>query len=329
MNHDAILLVDLGGTHIRFAALKNNVMSPLSVFYCTEYADVIAVVSTYLKTQTLRFTHAIFAIAAPILGDEVRMTNLPWVLNRTHIKKTLGFEAVTFINDFYALAHALPLLAAKDVFQIGGGILQPTMPKVVLGPGTGLGVSAVFFRENAWHVTPSEGGHIDFAPQTLQEWQFLEYLMARYNHVSIERILSGAGLVDLYTFYYGTHLTAAEITESALQGHLRATEVLNHFCRLLGAAAGNFALIFNAQGGVYLGGGIMPRIVSFLKNSPFRKCFEAKGRFQTMLSQIPTFVIMDNAATLKGVSVEVIKRIEAAVKMTTASRDNCNIVIAT
>lgn len=303
MNHDTILLADLGGTHMRFAALEKDVLGPLSVFYCTEYADVIAVITAYLKTQTLQFTHAIFAIAAPVLGDEACMTNLPWVLNRTHIKKILGFEEVTFINDFYALAHALPLLTEEDLVQIGGGVSKCREPKVVLGPGTGLGVSAVFFRETTWHVTPSEGGHIDFAPQTPLEWKFLKYLIARYNHVSIERILSGPGLVDFYTFYVGMQLTAAEIIERALQGHMPETEVLNHFCSILGAAAGNFALIFNAQGGVYLGGGIMPRIVNFLKNSPFRKHFEAKGRFRTMLSQIPIFVIMDNAATLKGTSV--------------------------
>lgn len=303
MNHDTTLLADLGGTHIRFAALEKNVLGPLSVFYCIEYADVIAAVSAYLKTQTRRFTQAIFAIAAPILGDEVCMTNLPWVLNRLQIKKTLGFEEVTFVNDFYALAHALPLLTEKDLMQIGDGISKCTEPKIVLGPGTGLGVSAVFFRENAWYVTTSEGGHIDFSPQTPLEWKFLEYLKKRYEHVSIERILSGPGLVDFYTFYGGTPLTAAEITEKALLGHIPETEVLNHFCSILGAAAGNFALIFNAQGGVYLGGGIIPRIVNFLKNSPFRKRFEAKGRFQTLLSQIPTFVIMDNTATLKGVSI--------------------------
>lgn len=302
-----ILLADIGGTHARFALMgEEGDLSQLTSFYCAQYDSLLSVVRAYLKGRVGALSRAVLAIAAPVSGDVIHMTNHNWIIRKEEMKAALALEDILFVNDFFALARAIPALSGEERVQIGGGTSKPNEPIVVMGPGTGLGVSALFWQGDTLQVMGGEGGHVDFAPQNEFEWKLREYLSARYGHVSVERVLSGQGLLDLHTFYCEMHsldfrgFTPTDITQEALGGKGHCVEVLKVFCEILGGVAGNFALAVNAGGGVYIGGGMVPRFLDFLKKSSFRERFESRGRFSPMLSQTPVFVIMDRVATLKG-----------------------------
>ena len=303
------LLADIGGTNIRLAwqAGPDAPLQDTRVLRCAEYPTVEAAIRTYLaEVAAPAPQEAAFGIANPVVGDEVRMTNHSWSFSQQALKEALGLQRLRVINDFTALALALPTLTPDLLRQVGGGQAVAGQAVALLGPGTGLGVSGLVYPPGASHGVPlaGEGGHVTLAAETRLEFEVLERIAQRYGHVSAERAVSGQGLVDIYHAVRvlagqgGTEvIQAAQVTELALvEGDALATQALELFCGFLGSVAGNLVLTLGARGGVYLGGGIVPRLGTWFDGSPFRARFEAKGRFRAYLQSIPCWII-DPSAT--------------------------------
>lgn len=311
----ARLLADVGGTNARFAWQREPgaPITDVHVLRCAEHESLQAAIHAYLRLigQAAPATAAI-AIANPVTGDEVRMTNHHWAFSQRQVCDEFGFSTWRLINDFTALALALPVLPAADLRQVGGGIAQPGAPIGLVGAGTGLGVSGLLpDGRGGWIPLEGEGGHVTLPAQTPRERLVMDGLVRRYGHASAERVTSGQGLLDTFDLLCETDAadragiaTAAEVTEAALAGrHAQAVEALDIFCACLGSVAGNLALTLGARGGVFIGGGIVPRLGSAFERSSFRQRFEAKGRFQTFLSAIPVWVITSSQSpALMGVS---------------------------
>ena len=280
-----------------------------------EFPDFKSVVRHYLQrfeslaagSQSIQC--AAIAIANPIDGDRVKMTNAGWTFSIEDVRKTFGFRVLRFFNDFTALAMAIPFLPQQALVQCGGNAARKDRPAGLIGPGTGLGVSGLIPCGRYFIPLESEGGHVSFSPFSELEMEILMLAKKRYGHVSAERLVSGPGMEWLYKLLAEIggekveSLKAYEITEKALtQPGSLCDRTIEVFCRMLGTVAGNLALTLGASGGIYIGGGIVPRIVKRFERSGFRERFEAKGRFSEYVSRIPVFVLMDTFATFKGVS---------------------------
>ena len=238
------------------------------------------------------------AIASAITGDRVAMTNHPWSFSISALQAQLAFDRLEVLNDFTALALALPHLKPEDRLTVGGGVAAQGAPLGVLGPGSGLGVSGMIPSGVGWIALAGEGGHATMAPTTDRESAVLERLRRHFDHVSAERVLSGPGLVNLYNALASLDgipsrgYTAAQITDPDLgAADALCAEATTLFCGMLGTKAGNLALTLGARGGIYIGGGIVPRLGERFMQSPFRARFEAKGRFSDYLAAIPTYVV--------------------------------------
>ncbi|WP_066332661.1 glucokinase [Azohydromonas lata] len=308
---DTLRLVgDVGGTNARFALLDDfGHLQAASTLSTTGHADLAAAVQAYLAplgSPVLR--EAAVAIANPISGDRLRMTNSHWSFSIEATRQALGLTRLCMLNDFEALALAVPGLAGEQLGAVGGGQAVEGAPKVVIGPGTGLGMAAIVReRDGRWRALPGEGGHASMAPGNEREADILRVLWREFGHVSAERVISGMGLENLYRAIAtldgvpAQPLQAADISRHALAGsHAQCVEALQHFCALLGGAAGNLALTLGARGGVYVGGGIVPKLGDWFAASPFRAAFEAKGRFRDYLGATPTFVIRAEEPALLG-----------------------------
>jgi len=307
------LLADIGATHARFALeTAPGVLRQTAVLRCDEYSGIVPLLNAYLHEHGgERIAHAAFAMANPISGDLVRMTNRDWQFSTDEVRRTMGWSTLMIVNDFTALAMALPGLQAGDVLQVGGGKPAPHAVSGVLGAGTGLGVSGVIPTADGFITLGSEGGHVNFAPADEREFAILQYAWREWPHVSNERILSGPGMELVYRALAERNgvdapapaRTAAEIVSCALEDNdALCLEVLECFAGMLGGAAANLAVTLGAFGGIFIGGGIVPRIAQWFATSPFRARFEAKGRFTGYLAQIPTYVIMTPHPALRGVS---------------------------
>jgi glucokinase len=257
----------------------------------------------------VRISHAAFALANPISGDFIRMTNRDWQFSTDEVRRALGLTTLLIVNDFTALAMALPGFKPDDLLQIGGGKPQPHAVAGVLGPGTGLGVSGVIPTVDGFVTLGSEGGHVNFAPADEREFAILQYAWREWPHVSNERLISGPGMEIIYRALAKRNgvdapsRNAAEIVSCALEQHdPLCLEVLECFAGMLGGAAANLAVTLGAFGGIFIGGGIVPRVAQWFATSPFRARFEAKGRFSEYLAQIPTYLIMTPNPALYGVA---------------------------
>jgi len=305
------LLADIGATHARFALeTAPGVLRQTAVLRCDAFSGIVPLLNAYLVEHGgERIAHAAFAMANPISGDLVRMTNRDWQFSTDEVRRTMGWSTLLIVNDFTALAMALPGLGAGDVLQVGGGKSAPHAVAGVLGAGTGLGVSGVIPTADGFITLGSEGGHVNFAPADEREFAILQYAWREWPHVSNERILSGPGMELVYRALAERNSvdaparTAAEIVSCALEDNdALCLEVLECFAGMLGGAAANLAVTLGAFGGIFIGGGIVPRIARWFATSPFRARFEAKGRFTDYLAQIPTYVIMTPNPALRGVS---------------------------
>ena len=301
------LLGDVGGTNARFA-WQSHAGAPLSQVassLCNDHDALIDAMRHHLRVHGLPTPRACgIGIANPVTGDRVQMTNHHWSFSIGELERALGVERLVVINDFAAVALSLPALDADDLQAIGGGQGVGGAPLAVLGPGTGLGVAGLL-RPAPGHEVPvtGEGGHVTLAASDDAEAAVIAALRARFDHVSAERALSGPGLVNLYeaTAMVQGHavqvLAAVDIIERARAGSDPVCQrALAHFCALLGSVAGNLALTLGARGGVYVAGGIAPRIIGELRASKFRERFEGKGRFKAYLAPIPTQVIASAVA---------------------------------
>ena len=298
------LLGDIGGTNARFGwqASEGATISHVQVLPCAEHDSLLEAAQSYLKQQDLPPSPcAAFGIANPVTGDQVAMTNHHWTFSVSALRQGLGLARFLLLNDFTALALSLTHLPASQKHAVGGGQAAPNAAIGLIGPGTGLGVSGLLplGYQNKWIPIAGEGGHVSLSAANLLEFSVLQHLQKRYGHVSAERVISGAGLVDLYHALcdlkdgQGREITTpADVLARAQEVPLStANQALDMFCGFLGSVAGDLALTLGARGGIYIGGGIVPRLDERFTASPFRARFEDKGRFKAYLKEIPTWVI--------------------------------------
>lgn len=309
MSAPALLVADVGGTRARFA-LVDEAGSPqqVRILAVDDFAGPVQAIQAYLaEVAAPHLRAAAIALAAPVHEEVVRLTNGTWTFARSAMQSQLGLTRLLLLNDFTALALSLPHLQASDLRQVGAGEPVDLAPKAVIGPGTGLGVSGVLFARGSWLALTGEGGHCSLAAANARESALLALAWREYEHVSAERLLSGSGLPLLYRLLAvvdgRSHeaLSTPEIVARAVAGddaHCRA--VIDTFCAMLGSIAGNLALTLGAQGGVYIGGGIIPRLGELFNQSAFRCRFEAKGRFAPYLAAIPTYVVLSQTPALLG-----------------------------
>jgi glucokinase len=303
------LLADIGGTNARFALeTAPGVIRHSATLACADYPLLGDAVRAYLATRPqVDVRHAVIAIANPVDGDLVAMTNHHWRFSIQATRIWLGLGTLLVVNDFAALAAALPGLSNSELTAIGGGAAQANATIGLLGAGTGLGVAGLVRCGDRWEVLPSEGGHVAFSPMDAREQAILAFCWQRYPHVSTERLVSGPGLVLIHealaasTGRAWVPATSAQIIERGLSGaDGLCEETLECFCAMLGTAAANLAVTLGARGGIYIGGGIVPRLGGWFARSPFRARFEHKGRFSGFTAQIATRVITAPYPALAG-----------------------------
>jgi len=306
------LVADIGGTNARFAVadLATLELAAVRSFRGADYPTLAEAIGDYLKDIAEPIDHAAIAVAAPVTNDEIKLTNSPWSFAKSELCAAAGLKHVHVLNDFEALSLSLPHLAAEELHQIGGEAPLPRGTKVVLGPGTGLGVAGLVWSVAGWVAVPGEGGHVTLGAEDERELALIERLRSGREHLSVERALSGPGLSDLHQAVAAAHghaedaLAPAEVETRALAGEDPiAEEALDVFVAWLGRFAGDVALVLGARGGVYLGGGIAPKLVSRLAQDDFRHAFEHKGRMQAFLAPIPIYVILAEFPALKGAAV--------------------------
>jgi glucokinase len=305
------LLADIGGTWARFVleTAPGRFEHPAAL-RCADHSDFHGAVSAYLASVgPPAIRHAAVAMANPVEGDQVRMTNYHWAFSIEQMRERLGLDTLVVVNDFTALAMALPRLQPSQRRQVGGGSPRERSVIGVLGAGSGLGVSGLIPADGGWVALGTEGGHTSFAPRDEREIGILRYALTQHDHVSFERLLSGPGIELIHRALQHRDgvpvvpLAAPEVTRRALeQGDARCLETLEVFCLILGTAASNLAVVQGAFGGIFIGGGIVPRLGSWFDSGPFRARFEDKGRFSDYLRAIPTYVITSGQATLEGAS---------------------------
>lgn len=295
------LIGDIGGTNARLAMIlgPGRDAGHIAVFPCADFAGPREAIEHYLSTEKLpRPRWAAIGIANPITGDRVQMTNHDWAFSIEELRHAIGLDRLQFLNDFTALALAIPALGTHELHKVGGGEALPGRAVALVGPGTGLGISGLVPIGADFAPIEGEGGHVTLAASNPREAALIAQVAQRFSHVSAERILSGSGLVTLYQATAALagasprQLSPSDVTSRALSGDCElCVDTVNTFCAMLGTVAADVAVILGAQGGVYIGGGIVPRLGEFFDNSPFRARFETKGRFSDYLSRIPVYVI--------------------------------------
>jgi glucokinase len=289
--------------------LSGDKIGPIDHVAVSGHPSAIAAIGGFMNDRgdRGRIGAAILGVAGPVERGRCLITNSNWVADAAELHAVFGFKSVSLINDFEAIAWALPQLSTHDVRPIGTGRALPAEPMVVVGPGTGLGMAALVCRGSNITVIATEGGHATLPGTTLREDAVIAHLRRRFGHASAERALSGPGLENLYEAIAAIDnavvpsRSATEITRTALdRGCATCRAAVDMFCSMLGTVAGNLALTFRARGGVYIAGGIAPRLADDLGQSEFRARFEAKGRFRKYVESIPTTVIMNPDAAFLG-----------------------------
>ena len=316
-----LLAGDIGGTKTNlavYAAEGGLPAAPVAqgTFKSAEYPSLEAVVEEFLAGAGVAVERAVFGVAGPVVHGHSTATNLPWVIREETLEQVLGLREATLLNDLEATAYGVTHLPASDL-----ALLNEATPrsgtKVVVAPGTGLGEAVLFYRDGKYYPQASEGGHADFGPTNLLELRLLRHLMGKFGHVSYERICSGQGIPSIYAFLKKNRFAeelpemkkalrkAADptpiIVEKAMAGECELSiATLNTFVSILGAEASNLTLKVMATGGVYLGGGIPPKILTKLKDGTFMASFVNKGRFAEMLAQVPVYVILNDRTAVLG-----------------------------
>lgn len=320
MTHDSLqarprLVGDIGGTNARFA-WQAHAQAPLEcveTLACQDYPQLQQAIEAYLgRIGRERPAQAALGLANPVTGDWIQMTNNHWTFSIEAMRRALGLHKLAIYNDFSALALALPTLREDELLHLGGGPALPDGARALIGPGTGLGVSGLLPQAGGgWRALESEGGHATLCASTEREWQVLSQLQRRFGHASAERVLSGPGLVWTYEALCAIDdcpvrfTQPPELADAALaQADAQAREALALFFGFLGAMAGNLALTLGARGGVYLGGGVLPRIADALRQSAFMERFLAKGRMRPLLETMPVYLITaQESPALRGMAL--------------------------
>ena len=308
-----ILIADIGGTNARFALVDDGDYRPLleRTLLCADYGSLVDAVLAYLDdvSQPMPET-ASLAIATPVSSDRISMTNHTWNLSVEETRLALGLKSLRVLNDYTALALALPYLDKDDYHQVGQGAAAEKQTIAVLGPGTGLGVSGAIFAGDYWLPLQSEGGHISYAPLNEHEAAVIDVIRHYCDFVSAESLVSGPGLVLLHKSIAECDgvefegLSPEQITARAMDGtDSSASKAVSMFCSILGNIAGNLALTLGARGGLFVGGGIVPRLGDYFVRSSFRDRFENNSKFGHYLADIPTYVITSKYPALIGSAI--------------------------
>lgn len=331
MNQSLALLADIGGTNARFALADCQRRAPLLVeslrqFEVADFPSLADAAKSYLDALPMpsgRPNSAVFAIAGRIDGDEARITNHPWLISRAATQKSLGLDRLRLVNDFAAQAMAVELLTADDLVVIGEApwtaASRESGTYAVLGPGTGLGVSSLIVREGQCIALETEGGHVSFAAGNEEEAAILQCLSRHYGRVSNERLVSGGGLVNIHRALSeidgepAQPLRPQDITAGAASGDARSRRAVDVFCAVFGAIAGDLALTLGAWDGVFLTGGLVPKLLTDLQQSSFRQRFEDKGRFAPAMQRVPTIAVVHPHAGLLGAAA--FAQLDAAVRL--------------
>jgi glucokinase len=311
---------DVGGTKTALAIIDSELgprnFLEQSTYPSADFPSLDALVLEFLKGKKWQLARASFGVAGPVVEGRCQTTNLPWVIEEKSLSKELGIP-VRLVNDLDSIAHAIPLLEAGDLETLNQGAPTKNGALAVIAPGTGLGEAFLEWNGNSYRPYPSEGGHTDFAPSGPMQLKLLVYLMDRFGHVSYERVCSGIGFPNLYAFikdsgictepaWLREQIAAASdpspvISQAALDDQAEiAVATLDLFVSILGSEAGNLALKVMATGGMYLGGGIPPRILPFLKKAEFFHSFQNKGRFSNLLANVPVHIILNPEVALIG-----------------------------
>ena len=321
-----LLAGDTGGTKTNLALFRDEESwrEPVdeATFQSGYYASLEALVQDYLAQQKVSIDHASFGVAGPVMDGHATITNLPWKMDEKTLQDALHIPSVRLLNDLDAIAHAVPHLDERDVATINKGQAKPGGAIAVIAPGTGLGEAFLTWNGTAYQTHSSEGGHADFAPSNPFELALLRYLLERFPHVSYERVCSGKGFPNIYAYLRDAgyavepHWLAAELAQAIdktpviMKAALDTTApceiaaaTLNTFVSILGAEAGNMALKVLATGGVYLGGGIPPRILPYLSSERFMQSFCNKGRLGQLLTAVPVHVILNPKIALLGAAL--------------------------
>ena len=325
-----ILSGDIGGTNTRLQLAEFNGDQQTQVlaqhdYICNDYPSLNDIINGFLATANYKGTDidsACFAVAGPIVQDEAKFTNLHWLINTKQLITEFGFKQLKLINDFEANGYGIETLSDKDIVTLQKGTAIAHAPKSVIGAGTGLGMALLTWTGEYYQVSPTEGGHVDFAPTTSQQMQLLQYLRKKFHRVSAERIVSGPGIVNIYKFVrdnprLGEHENpelkfavaseadpAAAISRFATehQDHM-ALRTLDIFIRAYASSAGNLALAALPYGGLYLVGGIAPKLLPYLQSGRFLEVFIDKGRMSHLLQRIPLHVVCNSKVGLQGAAV--------------------------
>ncbi len=324
-----LLAGDIGGTKTNLGLFRKGKRRPLlkamETYPSREAPNLEYIVERFLDKRTVAISSGCFGVAGPVISGRCKTTNLPWDVSEVRLKNRFKWSTVRLINDLAATALAVPLLSSREFFSLNKAKARKGQNLALVAPGTGLGQAVLVFRDGGYIPVSSEGGHVDFAPNSEAEVELWRYLHKRFGHVSVERILSGPGLVNVYLWLKDSGRyrepawlarnmkemdPARAITEAALEGkHPLCVESLNMFVSILGAVAGNLVLTAMTTGGVYLGGGIPPKILPKLQEAIFMQSFTNKGRFKEFLEQIPVKVILNEQAALLGAAHCALERI--------------------
>jgi glucokinase len=326
--NDLILAGDIGGTKTRLALFSlqgEKLQAELKkTFPSKQYPGLEPVVEEFLAGQQVSFSRACFGIAGPVLDGQVQTPNLPWVVDAAKIEQRFSLDSATLLNDLEAAAYGIFTLEPHEFFTLNEGVSGRRGNKILIAAGTGLGEATLYDDGRDYHPSASEGGHGDFAPVDETQIDLLRYLIKKFSHVSYERVVSGPGIANIYGFLRDTgrlgepdwlkeKISVAEdasvvISQEGLIGSSAiCVQALNLFVSAYGAEAGNLALRGKATGGVYIGGGIAPKILAKLKDGTFMRAFLDKGRYRELLSDMPVRVIMNDQAALQGAAFYVAK----------------------
>lgn len=320
MDKTPVLAGDIGGTKASLGLFLKGKNRPellaMESFSSRNSPDLETLIRKFLRAHPSPVSHACFGIAGPVANGESKVTNLPWRISEERIRKQFAFRQVRLVNDLTAMAMAIPLLRANECFPLNQMGSPQGRNLALIAPGTGLGQSILIYQRGRYLPVPSEGGHADFAPANDVQMMLWQYLYRRYGHVSIERVLSGSGLANIYEWLRDSGRLkdperaiqklkeidpAKAIAEAAMADKDPGCgEALNMFVSIFGAVAGNLALTGMTTGGVYLGGGISPKILPKLKENIFMQAFTNKGRFKGLLEKIPISVILNDTTALIG-----------------------------
>ena len=322
-----VLAGDIGGTKTSLGIFcmgkRRPLMKAFKSYSSREYSGLEKIIKAFFSQNRYRVKRACFGVAGPVEKGICKTTNFPWVVNASKIKNIFGMEMVILINDLSAMAFSVPYLRDSEIHTVNQARPEKNGNISLIAPGTGLGQALLIHTENGYIPVPSEGGHVDFAPNNGLEAGLLQFLWDQYDHVSLERIISGIGILNIYDYLKSTGKynepawlstkiknddPARAINESARENSQKlCLKTIDVFLSILGAAAGNLALTGLTKGGVYVGGGIPPKLLWRIKEETFMKVFTGKGRFKELMEKIPVNIILNDNAALLGAAIRAFK----------------------